>query len=188
MLENRFRTNIRPGRSFCLIMLRYVGNSVRTWLLFHLKYRWVRVNGFIRMPWRTDLWSPNRDIQFGHCVQFGQGCIVHCDAKFGNKILVANNVAFVGRDDHRYDISGKTIWDSPRGDNYKIVIEDDVWIGHGAIILSGVTIGTGSVIAAGSVVIKNVPQYSIVGGNPAQVLRNRFSIQDVWTCEKYIKG
>ncbi len=56
-----------------------------------------------------------------------------------------------------------------------IVIEDNVWIGTDSIILSGVTIGTGSVIAAGSVVSKNVEPYSIVGGNPAKLIKKRFN-------------
>lgn len=56
-----------------------------------------------------------------------------------------------------------------------IVIGDDVWIGCGAIILSGVTVGQGAVIAAGAVVTKDVPPYSIVGGSPAKVIKYRFS-------------
>ena len=54
-----------------------------------------------------------------------------------------------------------------------IVVEDDCWIGSGAIILDGVTIGRGSVVAAGAVVNKDVPAYAIVGGVPAKVLRSR---------------
>lgn len=59
-----------------------------------------------------------------------------------------------------------------RGDVY---IGHDVWIGWGTLILSGVTIGNGAVIGAGSVVTRNVPPYAIVAGNPAQVIRYRFS-------------
>ncbi len=55
-----------------------------------------------------------------------------------------------------------------------IVIGNDVWIGFGATILSGVTIGDGAVIAAGSLVIKDVPPYAIAGGVPAQLLKYRF--------------
>jgi len=56
-----------------------------------------------------------------------------------------------------------------------IIIKDDVWIGHRAMILSGVTIGQGAIIAAGTIVSKDVPAYSIVAGNPGKVVRYRFS-------------
>ena len=125
------------------------------------------------------MWSPNHDITLGDRVQFGPYCIVHCDAAIGNSVLIAPRVAMVGRDDHRIDVVGKTIWDSPRGDSKKVIIEDDVWIGYGAIILSGVRIGRGAVVAAGAVVVKDVEPYAIVGGNPAKVLRTRFSPEQV---------
>jgi acetyltransferase-like isoleucine patch superfamily enzyme len=56
-----------------------------------------------------------------------------------------------------------------------VVIGSDVWIGNGATILSGVNIGDGAVIAARAVVVKDVPPYSIVGGNPAKIIKYRFS-------------
>ena len=56
-----------------------------------------------------------------------------------------------------------------------IIVGDDVWIGYGATILSGVRIGQGAVIAAGAVVAKDVPPYAVVGGVPAEVLKYRFS-------------
>lgn len=58
-----------------------------------------------------------------------------------------------------------------------IVIEEDVWIGSNSVILSGVTIGMGSVIGAGSIVTKDIPRYSIAVGNPAKVIKNRFNNQ-----------
>lgn len=158
-----------------MLMARMLANSIRSFLYFRVRYPWVKTNGFVRVSWGVTLWSPHRDIEFGNHVQFGPGCIIHCDAKFGNKVIVANNVAFVGRDDHRYDIVGMTIWDSPRGDAKKIFVEDDVWIGHGSCILSGVRIGKGSVIAAGSVVTKDIAPYSIAAGVPARVIKKRFS-------------
>lgn len=59
--------------------------------------------------------------------------------------------------------------------NGNIIINDDVWIGYGATILSGVHIGQGAIVAAGSVVTKDVPPYAIVGGVPAKVIKYRFS-------------
>jgi serine acetyltransferase len=55
-----------------------------------------------------------------------------------------------------------------------IVVGDDVWIGYGATILSGVHIGQGAVVAAGALVAKDVPPYAIVGGVPAKVIKYRF--------------
>lgn len=54
------------------------------------------------------------------------------------------------------------------------VVGHDVWIGHGATIMPGVTIGSGAIIASGAVVTKDVAPYTIVGGSPAQVIRQRF--------------
>ena len=56
-----------------------------------------------------------------------------------------------------------------------VVIGNDVWLGLGSIILSGVTVGDGAVVGAGSVVTKDVPSFAIVAGNPARVIRYRFT-------------
>jgi acetyltransferase-like isoleucine patch superfamily enzyme len=65
-----------------------------------------------------------------------------------------------------------------------IVIADDVWIGMNVIICSGVRIGQGAIIAAGAVVTKDVPDYAIVGGNPARVIRFRFDKEIIQTLLK----
>ncbi|HXU93486.1 MAG TPA: CatB-related O-acetyltransferase [Gallionella sp.] len=79
-----------------------------------------------------------------------------------------------------------------------VTIGNDVWIGMGATILSGVTIGDGAVIVAHSLVTKDVPPYAIAGGNPARVVRSRFSVDVVrklqaiawwdWPIEKIEEG
>ena len=61
----------------------------------------------------------------------------------------------------------------------RVAIGHDVWVGHGAIILPGLTVGNGAVVAAGSVVTKDVSPYSIVAGNPAKTIRERFP-KSVW--------
>lgn len=66
-----------------------------------------------------------------------------------------------------------TLADLPyKGDT---VIGNDVWIGYDTLIMPGVKIGDGAIVAARSVVVKDVPPYTIVGGNPAQVIKQRFS-------------
>jgi len=59
--------------------------------------------------------------------------------------------------------------------SHRVHIGHDVWIGHGAIVLPGRSIGTGAVVAAGAIVTKDVPAYTIVAGNPARLIRRRFS-------------
>ena len=71
-----------------------------------------------------------------------------------------------------------------KGLNSITIIEDDVWIGYGAIIMSGVTIAKGCIIAAGAIVTKNTEQYSIYGGNPARKIASRFENKD--DIEKHI--
>jgi acetyltransferase-like isoleucine patch superfamily enzyme len=91
--------------------------------------------------------------------------------KIGKNVMIADNVTI--RDTNhafnRLDIPmmQQGIVTSP------IVIEDDVWIGHGVIITSGVTICTGAIVAAGAVVTKDVPAYAIVGGVPAKIIKYR---------------
>lgn len=66
----------------------------------------------------------------------------------------------------------------------KILIEDDVWIGANVVILSGIKVGRGSIIGAGSIVTKDIPAYSIVGGNPAKIIRKRFTEEIIIKLEK----
>ena len=77
-----------------------------------------------------------------------------------------------------FDLPGKFQDGHPvsRGD---VIIGSDVWIGYGATILSGVTIGHGAVIAARSVVSRDVPPYIVVGGNPAKMIKRRFSDEQI---------
>jgi len=179
-------TNVRPGWGRNTLIVRYILNEIRTILYILLKCRWLKRTGRLRIPWSVDIWSPHHDVTFGYNVQFGEGSLIHCDAKFGNNILIARNVAFINRDDHKFDVVGKSIWDSPRGDGFSITLEDDIWIGHGSIILSGVTIGRGAIVAAGSVVVKDIPRYAIVGGNPAKLIKYRFTPDEILEHERIV--
>lgn len=73
---------------------------------------------------------------------------------------------------------------SPLRNNREVVIGNDVWIGANAIILPGVKIGNGAVIAAGAVVVKDVDAYAVVGGVPAKVLKYRFAKKDIELLEQ----
>jgi virginiamycin A acetyltransferase len=76
-----------------------------------------------------------------------------------------------------WDVTMDLVMSAPsRGDT---VIGNDVWLGYQALVLPGVTIGHGAVVAAASVVASDVPPYAIVGGNPARVIRRRYEDDDV---------
>ncbi len=72
--------------------------------------------------------------------------------------------------------AGSDGFPSSKGD---ITIGSDVWIGLGALVVSGVTIGDGAIVAAGSVVVGDVPPYAVVGGNPAKVIKYRFTDEQI---------
>lgn len=102
--------------------------------------------------------------------------------RIGHFCSIADGVTFIVAADHPTDLvstfpfqvmcTGTQVSEAvSKGD---IIVEDDVWIGYGATILSGVHIGQGAVVAAGSVVTKDVPPYAIVGGVPAKVIKYRF--------------
>lgn len=100
--------------------------------------------------------------------------------KIGNCCSIADEVTFLLGGGHRLDcvstfpFRGKLVGDVEAMTKGPIVLEDDVWIGYGATVLSGVTLGKGSVVGAGALVCGDVPSYAIVAGIPAKVIRYRF--------------
>lgn len=106
---------------------------------------------------------------FGRNVYVGRRCHFAANLVCGDDVLIASNVSFVGGD-HKI-VPEVPFVESGRDILKTIVLEDNVWIGHGAIIMHGVRIKSGSVVAAGAVVTKDVEASTIVGGNPATRIR-----------------
>lgn len=99
----------------------------------------------------------------------------------GNNVIFAPNVTVI-TGDHRIDILDRPMAsikdDDKLAENDKnIIFKGDNWIGAGAIILKGVTVGYGAVIAAGAVVTTDVPDYAIIGGVPARIIGSRIGVQ-----------
>jgi acetyltransferase-like isoleucine patch superfamily enzyme len=115
-------------------------------------------------------------ITVGDYVFINRNARFSANVQIGNFVEIAANVAIVGGD-HRFDIVGVPIpfTSRDRMDELLTIIEDDIWIGHGAIIMAGTRIGRGAIVAAGAVVTKDVPPYAIVGGVPAKIIRYRFT-------------
>ena len=116
-------------------------------------------------------------VSLGDHVFINRGCYLSGDIEIGHFVMLASGVAIVGGDHVMHDPSRPMIH-AGRAENLPVVIGDDAWLGHGAIVLHGVRVGQGAVVAAGSVVTRDVPDYAIVAGNPARVLRPRLDGED----------
>ena len=112
---------------------------------------------------------PNAVIELGHKTYINHDSEIRCreHISIGNNVSIAYNVLIQDSDYHTMcDEKG-----NEKPQTLPIVIEDDVWIGANAIILKGVTLGKGCVVAAGSVVTKSAPAHSLIGGNPARIIK-----------------
>lgn len=139
--------------------------------------------------------APDR-LSIGEKVIVGTHCWIACNGSIGNGVLISSHVGIVGRRDHDANAIGYLMSDAPwildyharpRTDADAVTIEDDVWIGFGAIVLSGVTVGRGAIVAAGALVVKDVAPYAIVGGSPAKQIGSRFSPEEQGEHEALIR-
>ncbi|MCU4674824.1 acyltransferase [Catenovulum sp. 2E275] len=113
----------------------------------------------------------------GKRVSFGYGCRINENvyiekADIGNDVLIAPNVTIMSR---MHEFARTDIPMSLQGyrEEKGVVIGDDVWLGRNVVVMPGVSIGKGVIVGAGAVVTKNVPDYAIVAGVPAKVIKMR---------------
>lgn len=132
----------------------------------------IYLGDFVNLGSRPTLLATESQIRIGNHVMFGPEVVI----RGGN-----HRVDIVGRYMDEVGVDEKRVEDDPG-----VVIEDDVWVGQRATILGGVTVGRGAVIAAGAVVTKSVPAYSIVAGNPARVIRMRFTPDEIARHERML--
>ena len=120
-----------------------------------------------------------------------KGSVFYCTEApltIGSKVIFGPHPTII-TGDHRIDVVGKFIIESNEKtaeNDAPVIIDDDVWTGANVTILKGVTIGRGSVIAAGAVVTKSCPPYSIIGGVPAKVIKFRCSVDEVMEHERLL--
>lgn len=173
-----------PGR------LHYLSKVLRRRLLMYLYYPLFGSHGrnFIFDP---DGYYSYKNIYVGDDVLIGIHPVLMAalsEIHIGNKVMFGpyvtliggrHNTSEVGR--YMYDVTAKR-----PDDDLGIVVEDDVWIGSHALILRGVTIKRGAIVAAGSVVTKDVPSYAVVGGDPAKIIKFRWNIDTILEHEKVL--
>jgi acetyltransferase-like isoleucine patch superfamily enzyme len=117
--------------------------------------------------------EPGEGLVVGDHSNIGPYCYIGCSGhiSIGNNVMISPRVSIYA-ENHVFDNTDTPI--KIQGvKKEKVVIEDDCWIASNSILLAGVTIGKGSVVAAGSVVTQDVPPYSVVAGVPARVIKNR---------------
>ena len=110
------------------------------------------------------------DVTIGDHTRIGIHSTIIGPVCIGSHVHLAQGITVTALN-HRYDDKKRRI-DEQGVSTQPVVISDDVWIGANAVILPGVTIGRHAVVAAGAVVTKDVPDYCMVGGVPAKIIKN----------------
>ena len=171
---------------------------------YHTKWMQRRRWNFLKK--RFKFWHENR-VNVSHNVKIlnpeyismdsrafvGHHCLLA--ASKGGNITIGKDVqiafhTFLLTSNHRFDQLDVPIWDQP-GTYAPITVEDDVWIGCRCMILPGVTVGEHAVVAAHTVLAKDVPPWAIVGGNPARIIKYRKAMTDEelqkYSAKQYVK-
>ena len=115
--------------------------------------------------------ASGKGIEIGNNSGLGLGSRVTGPLKIGNDVMMAPGVMIFTQNHETSDLSiPMRLQTAPK---FEVKIGNDVWIGANAMILPGITVGNGCIIAAGAVVTHDVPDYAIVGGNPAKIIKYR---------------
>ncbi len=118
------------------------------------------------------------DVLIGERTRIGLGNVLIGPVEIGNDVMFAQNVVLSGLNHGYEDINVPP--SLQKVSTKPIVVEDQVWIGANAVVTAGVTIGKHSIVAAGCVVVKDVPPFSIVGGNPGKILKQYNHTTNSW--------
>jgi acetyltransferase-like isoleucine patch superfamily enzyme len=172
------------GLLFKLVIVRwptgYIGNKLRC-KYYSRRLKFLGENPGLHFGVKLDnpdLITIGKNCLFGEEVTITAG---NCNGIFIGRDVAISNRSYIRSAIHRFDRIDISILEQGyttakiqyNGSVYSIVIEDEVWIGSNAIILSGANIGKGCMISAGAMVSNTIPPYSIVVGNPGRVIGNR---------------
>lgn len=167
-------------------MIRILKN-IRDLYLIKIKWRQYKIAGGFHAGARVRLWARN-SIVIGKNFYIGRDSQIETDCIIGDYVIFGNKVAIVGKYDHNFQQIGVPVrmamqirdvdYNWKGKEENPVIIGNDVWVGYGSIIMSGVKIGDGAIIAAGSVVVKDVEPYTIFGGVPAKKIKDRFETSE----------
>jgi maltose O-acetyltransferase len=111
-------------------------------------------------------------VEIGNRSGIGIHCTVPDNIRIGNDVMMGPMVTIIGRH-HRHEKTDTPMMDQGFTVSRPVEIGNDVWIGAASIIMPGIKIGNGAIIGAGAIVTRDVPDYAIVAGNPARLIRSR---------------
>lgn len=154
--------------------IRKFGRTIKAWY-FRFKYNLKYVDKTAYFGGKMQISS---DVVIGRYSYIGPGCNINPKVKIGDFTMLANDVSIIGGD-HRYDIVGLPVILSGRDHIENTIVGADCWIGAHSIIMSGVHIADGCIIAAGAVVTKDTEPYCIYGGVPAKKIKARFTDEEL---------
>lgn len=167
LLKNKIRPLYRKCKMFYLLK----------------KYKLKNVHKTIYISGKSKIAS---DLNAGPYVFIAGGCVIYPKVTIGDYTLLAPNVKILGGD-HEINKVGMPIIFSGRSVLKETNIGKDVWISTNCIVMAGVTIGNGAVVAAGSVVTKDIEPYSINAGVPSKKIKDRFENEvDIATHEQML--
>jgi len=154
---------------------RFTSEIYRPYAIITPRIRRFLVRNFVNKAGKKIRIKRNADvgmyIEIGDHSELGTNCIIQSNTFIGNNVIMGPDVKIYTKN-HKFDRLDLPIQDQGHT-NEKTVIGNDVWLGANVIVLPGVTIGNHVVVAAGAVVTKDIPDYAIVGGIPAKVLKFR---------------
>lgn len=175
-LNGKFRRQCEIGKgtrfySTALVMTDKLADKIKIGENCHIRGELINICGESRLI-------------MGDCCYLGERSTLwssYADLIVGNRVLIAKDAFIINNNTHPVDAEARHkhymeiirggAFDGVKLEAETVKIEDDAWIGSHSVIIKGVTIGKGAVVAAGSVVTKDVAPYTMVGGNPAVVLK-----------------
>ena len=158
-----------------LTLFRYTPEIYRPYALFFPHLRRMLVKMFVDSAGKGIRIKRNADvsmfIRIGDFSELGTNCIIQSNTEIGNNVIMGPDVKIYTKN-HVYESLDMPIQFQGHTSE-KTVIGNDVWLGANVVVTPGVKIGNHSIVAAGAIVTKDVPDYAVVGGVPAKVLKYR---------------